>query len=148
MSHRLLSFDLRRARLFFADPQVRLMLISVLGVTLLLFLRSFVGASDIDRQGNIVAAARAIWGSLFTVLSFLTTTGFESRDWLTMQLWSNLPAPGTILLGGGGDGRRHRHHRRRREAAAALRAVSPRAARDGRAGPSEQRLGATARATA
>ncbi len=98
VSHRVLTIDLSRARAAVADPQVRLMLISVFGVTLLLFLRSFVGASDIDRQGNIAAAVRAVWGSLFTVLSFLTTTGFESRDWRTMQLWSNLPAPGTILL--------------------------------------------------
>ncbi len=100
VSDRILSFDLRPGRrLGLGDPQIRLMLISVLGVTLLLFLRAFAGASDIDRQDNIVAAARAIWGSSFTVLSFLTTTGFESRDWLTMQLWSNLPAPGAILLG-------------------------------------------------
>jgi trk system potassium uptake protein TrkH len=100
VSHRALGFGLLRSlRTELGDPQVRLMLISVLGVTLLLFLRSFVGAAEIERQGNIAAAARAIWGSLFTVLSFLTTTGFESRDWLTMQLWSNLPAPGVILLG-------------------------------------------------
>jgi trk system potassium uptake protein TrkH len=100
VSHRALSFELWPGRrLGLGDPQVRLMLISVLGVTLLLFLRAFVGASDIDRQDNLAAAARAVWGGLFTVLSFLTTTGFESRDWLTMQLWSNLPAPGTILLG-------------------------------------------------
>jgi trk system potassium uptake protein TrkH len=99
VSHRGLSFDLRRGPPGLDDPQVRLMLISVLGVTALLFLRSFIGAVEIDRQGNLVAAARAVWGSLFTVLSFLTTTGFESRDWLTMQLWSGLPAPGIILLG-------------------------------------------------
>ena len=114
----------------------------------LLFLRSFVGASEIDRQDNIVAALRAIWGSLFTVLSFLTTTGFESRDWRTMQLWSDLPAPGIDPARRGGDGRRHRHHRRRRQAAAALCALSPRAARDGRADPSERRLGRAGRATA
>ena len=56
------------------------MLIVVLGITLLLFLRSFVGAAEIARQDNLLAAGRAVWGSLFTVLSS-TTTGFESRDW-------------------------------------------------------------------
>ena len=75
------------------------MLISVLGVTAVLFLRSFVGAAEIDRQDNLAAALQAVWGSLFTVLSFLTTTGFESHDWRAMQLWSDLPDPGTILLG-------------------------------------------------
>lgn len=100
VSHRGMRLDWRRGqRPGFGDPQIQLMLISVLGVTLLLFLRSFVGAAEIDRQDNLTAALRAIWGGLFTVLSYLTTTGFESRDWLTMQVWSNLPAPGTILLG-------------------------------------------------
>lgn len=83
----------------FSNPQVQLMLISVLGVTLILFLRSFLGAVEIDRQGQIIPALRAVWGSIFTVLSYLTTTGFESQDWRTMQIWSGLPDPGTILLG-------------------------------------------------
>ena len=109
-----------------SDPQIQLMLISVLGITVVLFLRSFVGAVEIDRQDNLVAALQAIWGSVFTVLSFLTTTGFESQDWRTMQIWSDLPNPGTILLARRGDGRRHRHHRRRREAPAALCALPAR----------------------
>ena len=81
-----------------SDPQIQLMLISVLGITFVLFLRSFIGAVEIDRQDNLVAALQAIWGSFFTVLSFLTTTGFESQDWRTMQIRSDLPNPGTILL--------------------------------------------------
>jgi trk system potassium uptake protein TrkH len=89
----------RRAGPRLTDPQIQLMLISVVGVTVVLFLRSFIGAVEIARQDNLVAALQAIWGSLFTVLSFLTTTGFESHDWRAMQLWSDLPDPGTILLG-------------------------------------------------
>jgi trk system potassium uptake protein TrkH len=100
VSHRTIGYGLARLRAPLPDdPEVRLMLISVFGVTALLFLRNFVGAAEIAREWDPQAAARAVWGSLFTVLSFLTTTGFESRDWLTMRLWSNLPAPGTILLG-------------------------------------------------
>jgi trk system potassium uptake protein len=83
----------------FGDPQLQLMLISVLGVTVLLFLRAFAGAVEADRQANLLAAVQAVWGSLFTVLSFLTTTGFESRYWLGTQVWSRLEAPGIILLG-------------------------------------------------
>lgn len=100
VSHRIMSMAFRPGSgPGLRDPEVQLMLISVLGVTLLLFVRSFIGASEIDRQDNVAAALQAIWGSLFTVLSFLTTAGFESADWVTMQIWSNLPAPGTILLG-------------------------------------------------
>lgn len=98
VSHRILGFFARRRLPSLADPEIQLMLICVLGVTLVLFLRSFVGAAEIQRQSDIVAAARAIWGGLFTVLSFLTTAGFESHDWRTLQLWSNLPSPGPLLL--------------------------------------------------
>jgi trk system potassium uptake protein TrkH len=99
VSYQLLRLTPRRLwALRLSDPQLQLMLISVLGVTAVLFLRSFVGAAEIDRQGNLTAAFQAIWGSLFTVLSFLTTTGFVSRDWRAMQLWSDLPDPAMILL--------------------------------------------------
>jgi trk system potassium uptake protein len=100
VSHRVLTARFSRARrLSLRDPEFQLMLISVLGVTVVLFLRSFVGAIEADRQANLLAAAQAVWGGLFTVLSHLTTTGFESRYWLTMQIWSRLEAPGIILLG-------------------------------------------------
>jgi trk system potassium uptake protein TrkH len=100
VSHRAMSFDAwRRNRPGISDPEVQLMLISVLGITLLLFLHAFIGAVGLDRQDDLPAALHAIWGSLFTTLSFLTTTGFESQDWQTMRIWSNLPSPGTILLG-------------------------------------------------
>jgi trk system potassium uptake protein len=100
ISHEFLRLSPRRLRaLRLTDPQIELMLISVLGLTAVLFLRSFVGAVEIDRQDNFAAALQAVWGSLFTVLSYLTTTGFESHDWRAMQLWSDLPEPGTMLLG-------------------------------------------------
>jgi trk system potassium uptake protein TrkH len=100
VSHRGFSLDARRrAGPRLSDPQIQLMLITVLGVTLVLFLRSFVGAAEIDRQDNLAAALRAIWGSAFTLLSFLTTTGFVSEDWAAARLWSDLPEPGIILLG-------------------------------------------------
>ena len=100
VSHRMMSLDLGgRRRPGLRDPEVQLMLIAVLSVTTLLFLRSFVGAAEVERQGSLGAAARALWGGFFTNLSFLTTTGFESGDWQSMRLWSNLPSPGVILLG-------------------------------------------------
>ena len=94
VSHRVLGVLTGRRLPGLGDPEIQLMLISVLTVTLVLFLRSFVGAAEIERGGDLVAAGRAIWGGLFTVLAFLTTTGFESQDWRTLQLWSDLPGPG------------------------------------------------------
>jgi trk system potassium uptake protein TrkH len=99
VSSRGLRLGSRRRGPRLSDPQIQLMLLSVVGITFVLFLRSFIGAVEISRQDNIVAASQAIWGSLFTVLSYLTTNGFESHDWRTMQIWSDLPDPGTILLG-------------------------------------------------
>ncbi|MFN6977523.1 MAG: potassium transporter TrkG, partial [Gemmobacter sp.] len=42
---------------------------------------------------------RALWGAVFTVLSFLTTTGYESTGWADARVWSGLETPGLLLLG-------------------------------------------------
>ena len=58
VSYQLLRLTPRRLwALRLTDPQLQLMLISVLGVTAILFLRSFVGAAEIDRQDNLAAGA-------------------------------------------------------------------------------------------
>jgi trk system potassium uptake protein TrkH len=44
-------------------------------------------------------AGHAFWGALFTVMSFLTTTGFLSNSWGDAQQWSGLATPGLILMG-------------------------------------------------
>ena len=51
-----------------------------------------------DEQ-NVIAGMRALWGGLFTALSYLSTTGFVSADWDTAQSWSGLSTPGIILMG-------------------------------------------------
>ena len=86
-------------RRIFEDREVR---ITVLIVTLLptaLFMRHWVGAFEFEGQGDLAAAFRAFWGALFTVLSFLTTTGFASHDWEAARAWSGLPTPGLVLAG-------------------------------------------------
>ncbi|MSU91414.1 TrkH family potassium uptake protein [Rhodobacteraceae bacterium 2CG4] len=80
------------------DPEYRLAAVIVLSVSGLLFARHFFGAVDVEEQGNLRAAATALWGGLFNVLSFLSTTGFESRDWAEARDWSGLETPGLILL--------------------------------------------------
>ncbi len=82
-----------------ADPEFRLGLGIVGGVTVALFLRHWLGAYVVDDPKSLGDAARALWGSAFTVLSFLTTTGFESADWRAARGWSGMTTPGTILMG-------------------------------------------------
>lgn len=81
------------------DPEFRIGLLLVIGLPTLLFLRHFGAALDVNETDNLSLALRALWGSVFTVMSFLTTTGFESTDWAEARQWSGLGAPGLILLG-------------------------------------------------
>jgi trk system potassium uptake protein TrkH len=81
------------------DPEFRTGLLLVFGLPTLLFLRHWLAALDIATTENWILAARAFWGSMFTVISFLTTTGFESADWEEARQWSGLGTPGLILLG-------------------------------------------------
>ena len=81
------------------DPEFRIGILLVAGVPAILFLRHWLAAFDVDAVENFAAAGRALWGGVFTVMSFLTTTGFESRDWIDARGWSGLATPGMILLG-------------------------------------------------
>lgn len=81
------------------DPEIRLAVAITVVVPLLLFFRHWLGAFDVDQTSNGTDGLRALWGSFFTVLSFLTTTGFTSAEWGTAQNWSGLGTPGLILMG-------------------------------------------------
>jgi len=88
-----------RSESILRDPELRMGLLFLVIVPLILFFRHWLGALAVDDIGNFTAAARSLWGALFTTLSFLTTTGFESGDWQASRAWSGLNAPGLILLG-------------------------------------------------
>lgn len=85
------------------DPELRLGLALLAVIPLLLFLRHWIGASDVLQPDaatdDAFAAFRALWGTLFTTLSFLTTTGFTSAYWATAQGWSGMETPGLVLAG-------------------------------------------------
>ena len=81
------------------DPEFRIGLLIGLGVPILLFVRHWVGAFEGDQVEDSAGAFRALWGSLFTTVSFLTTTGFSSGFWGDAQIWSGLQTPGLILMG-------------------------------------------------
>lgn len=76
------------------DPEFRTGLLIVFGVPLLLFLRHWVAAYEVDAGEDLPRALHALWGTLFTVMSFLSTTGFESVHWEAARSWSGLETPG------------------------------------------------------
>lgn len=81
------------------DPEFRIGLLLVVSVPLLLFARHWLAAYEVDEVENLNQAVLALWGGAFTVLSFLSTTGFESASWGVARDWSGLGTPGLILLG-------------------------------------------------
>ena len=81
------------------DPEFITALVLISSVTMLLFFRHFLGATESTTAANFNQIVGAIWGSLFTVTSFLTTTGFESRFWDGATAWSGLSTPGLFLMG-------------------------------------------------
>lgn len=81
------------------DPEARLALFAVVVLTTILFVRHWVGAYEVDDLADSAGAFGALWGSFFTVLSFLTTTGFVSESWADAQSWSGLQTSGLILVG-------------------------------------------------
>lgn len=86
-------------RSLWTDPELRLGTLIIVALATMLFFRHF-GASL--EEGRVVPPNEGLlglWGALFTVTSFLTTTGFESSHWETAQSWSGLGSPGVLLLG-------------------------------------------------
>jgi len=81
------------------DPEVRMAAAIVLIVPLFLFARHWIGAFEVEERMDILAGLGALWGGVFTVLSFLTTTGFESAAWASSRNWSGLQTPGLVLMG-------------------------------------------------
>ncbi|MFC2967403.1 potassium transporter TrkG [Acidimangrovimonas pyrenivorans] len=86
-------------RSLLGDPEFRMGLTVVAIVTALLFLRHWTAAIETRSPDHLPQALSALWASAFTVLSFLSTTGFQAVGWENAQTWSGLNAPGLILVG-------------------------------------------------
>lgn len=92
--------ELRASERIVDDPELRLAAALVALVAAFLFVRHWIAALDIDAgAGALPSILRSVWGSAFTALSFLTTTGFESASWDDARHWSGLGTPGIILAG-------------------------------------------------
>ena len=81
------------------DPELRLGVMIVVSIAVLLFLRHWMVSFDDAVDVPLIEGLRGLWGALFTVTSFLTTTGFVSVDWETARAWSGFGAPSVLLLG-------------------------------------------------
>ena len=92
------SFAARRGTVQ-ADPELRMAGTLILAVSAFLFARHWMGAAGQQQAEDLPAALGALWGSVFTATSFLSTTGFESSYWENARQWSNLQAPGLALMG-------------------------------------------------
>jgi len=81
------------------DPEFRTGLLIIVTIPVLLVLRHWLAALEVQPLADPTLAFEGLWGGLFTVMSFLTTTGFASVNWDEAQQWSGLGAPGLILAG-------------------------------------------------
>jgi trk system potassium uptake protein len=81
------------------DPELRLAILVVAAVTAVLIFRHLVWVLDPDQTQGLGDVLRDAWGAAFTTLSFLTTNGLISNDWVEAGLWSGLGAPGLLLAG-------------------------------------------------
>lgn len=81
------------------DAEFKLAVILISLLVLVLFVRHGIVAFEENARNDAGSALRALWGALFTITSFLTTTGFESASWTATREWSGLGTPGLMLVG-------------------------------------------------
>jgi trk system potassium uptake protein len=81
------------------DPELIAAAVIIVAVILIVASRHVVAAADLPEEEAFPALGRAIWGTAFNGLSFLTTAGLISEDWVTMRAWSGLTPPGLLLMG-------------------------------------------------
>lgn len=81
------------------DPELRTALILLLAVPAALSFRHLISDLAAYDTLDILRNLRALWGALFTTLSFMTTTGFDSGSWPLTRIWSGMETPGLFLLG-------------------------------------------------
>lgn len=93
------GFDGRWVARLKEDRELRIAIFAVVVLPTLLFLRHWLAAFEVDELADASGALGALWGSVFTVLSFLSTTGFISDSWGEARSWSGLPTPGVVLIG-------------------------------------------------
>lgn len=80
------------------DKEGNLVLICIIIVPILLFIRNWATVFDGTDTEIIATSVTSFWGSIFTALSFLTTTGFESAAWTDAKSGPGLGTTSIILM--------------------------------------------------
>ncbi|SPJ22829.1 TrkH family potassium uptake protein [Palleronia abyssalis] len=93
------DFITRERGVLLRDPEMRLAITLLVLVPAFLFVRHFAGSIETEGQNDLPAAGAALWGSVFTTMSFLTTMGLESAAFESSRFWSGLQTPGLLLVG-------------------------------------------------
>lgn len=88
-----------RSRSLWRDTELRAAAAVLAGVTAVLVLRHWLAAAAQPAGHDPGTVLAAVWGTAFTALSFLTTSGLESRDWQAARAWSGMTTPGLVLVG-------------------------------------------------
>ncbi|SIT04585.1 trk system potassium uptake protein TrkH [Paracoccus saliphilus] len=99
--------ELRATERMIRDPELRFAAGVVILVALVLFARHYFASIDVSADNpetplllaDIQMGLSALWGGLFSALSYLTTTGWSSVDWQGARAWSGLSSPGLIFAG-------------------------------------------------
>ncbi|WP_347266295.1 potassium transporter TrkG [Paracoccus sp. (in: a-proteobacteria)] len=97
--------ELRISESWRGDPELQMAAGAVALISGMMFLRHFLGAIDVTQGGargmleTMDSAASAAWGGIFNALSYLTTTGWSSREWQGARNWSGISSPGLMLAG-------------------------------------------------
>jgi trk system potassium uptake protein TrkH len=81
------------------DPEVQMALACLAVLPAVQFLQHWTGTYAEDQVRNLGLMLQAFWGSIFTTLSFLTTTGYVSQDWAEARAWAGPGSSGLLLLG-------------------------------------------------
>ncbi len=97
--------DIRKFRIF-NDPEIRLALIIILGMTGLFYAKSIFTLISEDTEINLAVLVTQLWGIFFTVTSYLVTMGIESKVWFDLPSFalaevSTVSVMGLAIIGGG-----------------------------------------------
>ncbi|MGB0307746.1 MAG: potassium transporter TrkG, partial [Paracoccaceae bacterium] len=87
------------AKGLFRDAELRLAIWITILLSCVLFIKQVASSTALLAEYGPEGLLALIWGNLFTILSFLSTTGWSSQYWQPIAPLSNAGIPGFLFLG-------------------------------------------------